>query len=393
MNILFFTREEVSPYKGGTERITHTRSGVLRKKYGHQCFSAYLMPALSTTILTEFDGKLHVNRYAVGYCVKRFVEQNSIERIIIQGELNFVSVIRKALKKQRNCRIIFVHHFEPGFEKHFFRLCDVRDSIQRKEGLNKLPHIFQFLLYPILHSCFIKRLPKRYQVAYRDSDSVVLLSERYRQGFMQFGGVLDSSKFSYIPNMLSYSRFASEKELSKKEKTVLIVSRLDERKRLSWALNMWKQIKEYVEADGWTLRIVGDGEHRKLYYDIVREQNIKDVHFLGRMEPVNEYERASLFMMTSASEGWGLTLTEAQQFGCVPIAFDSYLSLHDIITNEENGCIVPEGDINAYVHTLLYLMKYTDVRMQMARSCIVSAHRYGIEKVVENWEALLSELD
>lgn len=392
MNVLFFTREEVSPHKGGTERITHTLSAALRERYGYKCFSAYLMPASSVTILTEFDGKLHVNRYAIGRFIRKYIQQNNIDRVIIQGELDFVPVIRKAIKKTKKCRIIFVHHFEPGFEKHFFRLCDVRECIRRKSGVNKLPHFFQFLLYPLLHFRFIKRLPKCYQVAYRDADRVVLLSKRFCHDFMQFGGIMDTDKFSYIPNMLSYSEFVSEDDLSHKKKTVLIVSRLDERKRLSLALNMWKRIKEYTESDGWTLRIVGDGEHKDLYHKIVREQKIKDVSFLGRMEPIGEYKEASLFMMTSISEGWGLTLTEAQQFGCIPIAFDTYLSIHDIITNEENGCIVPEGDIHTYVDTLLRLMKNKNMRIQMARSCITSAHRYSIEKVVKEWDILLNSL-
>jgi glycosyltransferase involved in cell wall biosynthesis len=47
--------------------------------------------------------------------------------------------------------------------------------------------------------------------------------------------------------------------------------------------------------------------------------------------------------MTSAYEGWGLTLTEAQQMGVVPIAFDSFGAVYDIIENEYNGLIIPNS--------------------------------------------------
>ena len=85
MNILFFTRGEVSPYKGGTERITHTLSNALKTNYGHKCFTAYLR-ADSTSVVTEFDGSLHVNRFFVSRSIAKFVKQNTIECIIVQGE-------------------------------------------------------------------------------------------------------------------------------------------------------------------------------------------------------------------------------------------------------------------------------------------------------------------
>ena len=48
----------------------------------------------------------------------------------------------------------------------------------------------------------------------------------------------------------------------------------------------------------------------------------------GQKNPEPYYNEASIFMMTSSFEGWGLTLTEAQQYGCVPLAFHSFASLN-----------------------------------------------------------------
>lgn len=41
MRVLFYTTFEVSPYKGGTERITSSISNGLRTYYGYKCYSAY----------------------------------------------------------------------------------------------------------------------------------------------------------------------------------------------------------------------------------------------------------------------------------------------------------------------------------------------------------------
>ena len=52
-------------------------------------------------------------------------------------------------------------------------------------------------------------------------------------------------------------------------------------------------------------------------------------------------------LMTSNFEGWPLTLIEAMQFGCIPIAFDSFESLNDIITDGFNGYTIPSFNIKA----------------------------------------------
>ena len=82
---------------------------------------------------------------------------------------------------------------------------------------------------------------------------------------------------------------------------------------------------------------------------MIRAQHgLKRVRFEGRQNPKRYYEEASIFMLTSSFEGWGLTLTEAQQFGCVPLAFYSYASLPDIITDGKNGFMIPYPALEVY---------------------------------------------
>ena len=389
MNILFFTRGEVSPYKGGTERITHTLSNALKTNYGHKCFTAYLR-ADRTSVVTEFDGSLHVNRFFVSRSIAKFVKQNTIECIIVQGEFSFLRNIRSLFDKNRNCKIIFAHHFEPGFERNFFKKSDVLECIHQQKGVSKILHIVQLLFYPMLHYRYLKKLPAFYHNSYIYSDRVVLLSKRFRDGYMKFGYISDDNKFTYIPNALSYKTFATINDIRKKEKIVLIVSRLDERqKRISLALRIWKEFKKFPDSYNWNLHIVGEGKDRDWYEYIVNNELISDVHFLGKMDPASEYVKASIFMMTSVSEGWGLTLTETQQFGCIPIAFDTYQSLHDIIPDESAGCIVKEGDIKGYVDIMLRLAKDPAVRLNLSCSCIESAKRFMIDQIAAEWNNLI----
>ena len=57
-------------------------------------------------------------------------------------------------------------------------------------------------------------------------------------------------------------------------------------------------------------------------------------------------------MMTSAFEGFPMTLVEAQQCGVVPVVMDSYLSLHDIVETGYNGIIVSNEDLTGYINNI-----------------------------------------
>ena len=219
----------------------------------------------------------------------------------------------------------------------------------------------------------------------------MLLCHNFIKSYGEFAGVHDHSKYTVIPNALSFDVTPSFDELSK-QKEVLIVARFDEpSKRLSLALRIWARVKQDSVAKDWALQIVGDGNDRKLYERIIHNEHIPDVFLEGRQDPIPYYKKASIFMMTSRSESWGLTLTEAQQMGVVPIAFDTYASLRDIITDNENGVVIEEGDIDSYVNRMKTLMSDKKLLERMAKQAITSSERFSQERIAEMWWKLLSK--
>ena len=97
-------------------------------------------------------------------------------------------------------------------------------------------------------------------------------------------------------------------------------------------------------------------------------------------------------MMTSAVEGWGLTLTESMQTATVPIVFDSYPALHDIITNNYDGVIIKDDDFDSYISHMSQLMSHQDERERIARNGLESCRRFTIDKIVHQWVDLIKSL-
>ena len=229
---------------------------------------------------------------------------------------------------------------------------------------------------------------------YRNVDRLVLLSKGFVNPFFRYASVdCDDQKITIIPNMLSFNTFANDKDLKNKQKHLLVVSRMDEtQKKISRALHIWKEIMKGEEFSDWELDIVGNGSDMEYYKNLVKKNDIPNIMFYGSQNPRPFYLKSPLFLMTSESEGWGLTLTEAQQFGCVPIAFDTYESLHDIITDGKNGFIIPRDDMKGFIDKLKFLMTNFSHLAPIMKNAVTSSKRFSAEIVGQDWFKMLSSL-
>ncbi len=393
MNILYYTCDKVHSTKGGTERTTITVASQLKSTHGCRCFSIYERQApteMEDCFENEFFWPIIRNEKQNIEFLRNIIVENKIDAIIVQGAFVHVARFRKAIEGL-NCRLIFAHHFQPKAELEFFKFKDIM-----KRHPESIPDCVRwgrdFVLYPLLRRKYEKSLADKYKSAYMNADNVVLLSHNFIDGYCKFGAFEESSKFRFVPNGLSFYEYLSADELDKKKQIVLIVSRLEDRhKKISDALKIWGEVKKYPESKGWVLKIVGTGPDKEMYNRIIREERIPSVSFEGRQIPIPYYKEASIFMMTSKSESWGLTLTESQQMGVVPIAFNTYESLCDIITDNVDGRIITQGDTSAYVNAMLELMTDKVKRHRMAEAGLQTCHRFSPDKIAALWWQLLSE--
>lgn len=391
MNVCFYTSFEISPTDGGTERITHSVANSLSKDYGIKCYSLYYRISRSGTPCDKsvFMDSMKVDLYRGKKEIATVLKKWSIDILICQGSFALVPLL-SSVSKAVNVKIVFCHHYEPGWEISFGSFSALKNNWLVKHSLKNL---IKLLLTPYYHYSQKIKYHKYYKQTYLLSDRVVLLSEGFIPQFMKFGGIKDDFKFRVIHNALSFTDFYETEKISDKKKNVLIVSRMvDNQKKISIALKIWKEIESDLSLSEWFLHIVGDGANLNSYKRFVEKNKLRRVVFEGAQNPIGYYIDSSLFMMTSISEGWGLTLTEAQQNGCVPIAFDTYASLHDIIYDGYNGFIVPNGDIGKYVSTLKKIMCNSELRIKMAKQSIESSRRFEQMTIGKKWLELFNEI-
>jgi glycosyltransferase involved in cell wall biosynthesis len=234
---------------------------------------------------------------------------------------------------------------------------------------------------------------KKLYPAYKYSDKLVMLCD----DFVEECKVLlktsnNDNKICAIPNPLSYEQGVSKDEIEK-EKELLFVGRiLDSVKRISYIIDIWKTLQDSRQYDNWKITIVGDGPDMSALKEYAACLKCANIYFEGYKNPLAYYRRASIFLMTSSFEGWGMTLVEAQQNGCVPVVMDSFASLHEIVEHGKNGLIVPNNDIAAFVEATVRLIDDNELRLKMMYKGMETCRRFSIDSVASQWESLFREL-
>lgn len=326
--------------------------------------------------------------------LKQYLLDNRVD-VIINQEGIFSDSFHLTFRSLGLCnvRLLTVFHSTPSIYETIYGFNWLISQIKQNHSLkNRIPYLVRLIGFPFWRRLAKIKTAKRYQNIHSISDRCVMLSRNDIPTLKAYVPGLSNDKCVAIPNALTFEKTSDSSILRLKEQNVLIVSRLnDDEKRISLALKVWRMLLDHGIKD-WTLTIVGTGPHEDKLKSISQELRLENVLFLGRQQSEPYYEKASIFMMTSAVEGWGLTLTESMQRGVVPIVFNSYPALSDIITNNYDGCIVPNNDLHAFADRMIELMGDKEKRERIARNGLNSCKRFTIDKIVSQWVDMINGL-
>ena len=221
-----------------------------------------------------------------------------------------------------------------------------------------------------------------------DYDAIVMLSRKFWPEFKYFCPKVDENKLWAIPNFNVYENICLPKI---KSKTVLFVGRLHNlSKGVDRLLEIWSRV--YFKHPDWNLKIVGDGPDRSQLEKMAAELSLDNISFEGFQSPGPYYEEAQIFCMTSTFEGFGMVLTEAMQHGNVPLAFQSYSSITDIVDDGVDGYLIKPFDIEEYASRLDELMGNEKLRMLMSLKCISDVKKFDVYNIMGLWNHLIDQM-
>jgi glycosyltransferase involved in cell wall biosynthesis len=138
------------------------------------------------------------------------------------------------------------------------------------------------------------------------------------------------------------------------------------------------------------LRIVGSGANEADLREQAHALGIQGaVDFLpNSADMAAHYVSASIFVLSSRFEGFGLVLTEAKAFGLPVVSFNCACGPSDIVRDGVDGTLVPPGDVIALAGALRHLMTDSVKRTAYGKEARRD-DRFELNSVAETWMALL----
>ncbi|MFA6883923.1 MAG: glycosyltransferase [Paludibacteraceae bacterium] len=391
MNILFVTDTDISPISGGVERVVYVLSYYLTAKYNVCCHLAYTDKSKVVTNDNVFVSKYEIKHDDGIENMKQYMEEANIDIVfsnMMRGSsLSRIMPVLGNVSQQLNITHIATFHNMPSYELVGMNLSILVSRIFHGNKIGSLLQLGKQIVVSLLGRKLATHfLHKKYRCTYDNVDKLYLLDENYIPIYSSCANVCISDKFGFMPNALPFQYTKAFEDIDQKEKIVLIVSRLEEKqKRLSVAFKIWKQVERSGDFPDWKLVVVGSGEDETIYRKMLKKMNMKNVKMVGCQESLPYYQRASIFMMTSAYEGFPMVLVEAQQMGVVPIAFDSFSAVNSVLSNNKTGVIVPNNDELSYLNSLTETMRNVGFRRKMAVACICASEAYSLEKIAHRW--------
>ena len=195
----------------------------------------------------------------------------------------------------------------------------------------------------------------------------------------------------YMPNFLEH--YPEDINISNRSNTVLAVGRLNAVKRFDLLISHFAQL--HKEFSQWQLRIVGDGEEREQLEALIKSLKAEDYIVLtGRKDSKGVEEEmlnASVFAMTSSSEGFPFVLLEAQSCALPVVAYDVRIGPGFVISDGADGYLSPEGDKECFCMKLKELMSSEKLRADMGKRAMEHAALFSAEEVSKLWFSLIGE--
>ena len=190
------------------------------------------------------------------------------------------------------------------------------------------------------------------------------------------------------------------KNVPSKQNIVLAAGRLDawRVKGFDVLIEAWGKLVDSlqftVDSEGWKLQIAGTGSEKSLNYlkQLCKENGVESsVEFLGFRKDVEKlYQEASIFVLSSRYEGFGLVLIEAMSQGCACVACDYKGRQREIVEDDSIGLVCRPDDSDDLENKLRSVIENQDYRHLIQKKSLERARDYNLANIMKKWDEILA---
>jgi len=226
----------------------------------------------------------------------------------------------------------------------------------------------------------------RIRSEYPKLDALAVLTE---DDLRDYSKLLGPQRVVQIPNALpAVAGPVSPLE----EKVVVAAGRLRGQKGFDLLIRAYADVVR--ERRDWRLRIYGSGEERERLRELILELGLYNhVFLMGTSHALHEeLTKASIFVLSSRYEGFGMVILEAMSCGLPVVSFDCPRGPGEIVDDGVDGALVPNGDVARLGRAILDLIEDEGKRRRYAAAALGKARQYEIANIGPRWDALIRDL-
>jgi glycosyltransferase involved in cell wall biosynthesis len=273
-----------------------------------------------------------------------------------------------------------------GRQLDFYELC-VGTRIKTIASNNEV------YFYPYKDPSYYNLIQKRIDV-FKNVDAVLWPTNFSAASY----GLAHNNSF-LMPNPNSYKVQKGNNE--SEDKIILCVGRFDDYiKRVDRILECFSMVsKRQPDA---RLMLVGKCDRNALLRpndgttinNLLKKFNIdeKKVMFIGEVKDVEKYyAQASLLLLASNNEGFGMVINEAACFG-VPTVCNRIPGLEDLVVDGENGFLTDQDDIESMAGAVNKILSDRKLRERLGENAKKIVKKFDEVEIGNKWKYLIKIL-
>lgn len=350
---------------GGLERVLSVKASLLAEPYGYEVHILALNEPERQQPFFKFSDKIIRHNLKLGGNPLNYMlsYRNGIKIMVSQIQPDVISVCDDGLKGFFIPKILG-KKIPVVYERHVSKLISLAD----RQGLGKKAAELQFTL--------MNRLAKGF-------DAFVVLTEGNKNEWK------DLKNLVVIPNPLPFYPEASAPLTSKK---VIAVGKYSHQKGFDLLLEAWAKLPQHL--NDWELHLYGKQDRLQTLTQQAEQLGVAgQVKFHGPDPEIEaRFMESSVFVLSSRYEGFGMVIIEAMACGLPVVSFDCPYGPSDIITDNEDGFLVANGDLDIFAKKLQLLLENQHLKTQMGRSAKQNVQRFLPQNVVPLWDSLFKKI-
>ncbi len=213
-----------------------------------------------------------------------------------------------------------------------------------------------------------------------------------------FPYAVDNQYFRQRSLAASASRTELQRELniSPERPVILFASKLQRRKRCADLLEAYLRLAPAPGAEPHPyLVVVGDGEERQNLEQQAAASGVSSIRFCGfrnQSELPRFFDLASVFVLPSQHEPWGLIVNEVMN-AALPVILSEDVGCHpDLLTHGVEGCLFPVGDIAALTAALRQVLASPETTRAMGERALERIQSWNFEADIRGLRQALAAL-